>query len=128
MAKISTKNLAQAIYGSKASVKEVVDFLYKRRLLGKSEEILKELENIENQEKDIVKMKVSSAKDIPDHHKKELEKEMKEKYGAREIVSECFTDRNLLGGMKIEIGEEVLDDTYRNRLNQLSKHLLVTRN
>ncbi len=126
MSKISIKNIAHAIYESKAQAKDVVKFLNRNKLLGKSEEILQELEKIENKEKGIMKMKVHSAAKVPAEKRKELETKIKEKYKAKEIVSEYFEDKYLLGGMKIQVGEEVMDMTHRNKLNQLSKHLLTS--
>ena len=123
MSKISIKNIAEAIYETKAEPKAVVHFLDKKGLLSKSKEILEELEKLEYKEKGIVKIKVSSAKHLSEHKQKELEHEIKEKYKAKHIVSEYFEDKSLLGGMKIEVGEDVLDTTYRNKLNQLEKHL-----
>ena len=124
MSKLSIKNIAQAIYETKAEPKAVVHFLNKKGLLSKSEEILQEIEKIEYKENGIVKMKVRSAEKISESKQKELEHEMREKYGAKHVESEYFEDKNLLGGMKIEIGEDVIDTTYRNKLNQLEKHLI----
>lgn len=124
MSKISIHNIAIAIYESTASPKEVVRFLNKRRLLSKSEEILNELEKVIYKEKGIIKMKVESATELSEHKQKELEHEMREKYGAKHIESEYFENRSLLGGIKIEIGEEVIDTTYKNKLDQLATHLI----
>ncbi len=133
MFKASIKNIAIAIEkvtegksgkDLEAVMKSTVKFLDKQRLLSKKEEIFKELERIINQKESRIKMKVSSATKIPEHTKDELEQEMKEKYKMKEIESEYFEDKNLLGGMKIEVGEDVLDMTFRNKLNQLEKHLI----
>lgn len=124
MSKISIKNIAEAIYGGNAEPKAVVNFLNKKGLLSKSEEILKELENIENKEKGIIKMKVKSAVRVDDIKRKQIEDKIKIKYQAREIKSTYLEDKSLLGGMKLEVGEEVIDTTYRNKLNQLEKYLI----
>ena len=133
MSKISVKNIAEAIEretegksGAEllAVLKNTVEFLHKKRMLSQSEAILSAFEKKINEKNGIVKIKVRSAKEIPENKKKTLEKEIKEKYGAKEIESVYLQDLKLLGGMKIEIGDEVLDDTYRNRLNQLEKVLI----
>ena len=124
MSKISIQNIALAIHETTASPKEVVEFLNKRRLLSKSEEILTELEKVIHKEKGIMKMKVKSATALSEHKQKELEHEMREKYGAKHIESEYLEDKSLLGGMRIEIGEEIIDFTHRNKLDQLEKHLI----
>ncbi len=133
MAKISTRKLAEAIHeatlglsavDSASMIKNIVVMLKNRKMLGKSEEILKHLQDIIDQKSGIVRAKISSAKAMSDTDKKEVEKELKEKYKAREIISEYFEKRELLGGMKVEVGNEVWDNTYRNKLNQLSKLLI----
>ena len=124
MSKISIKNIAEAIYDTKAEPKMVVQFLNNKKMLSKSEEILDELQKMIDKKEGIVRMKVKSAKQIPENKKRELEEEMKNKYKAKEIVSEYFEDKSLLGGMKIEIGDDTIDGTYRNKLNQLEKHLI----
>ena len=133
MKKISMKNSAEAIHSSlegksvaelDSALKNAVKFLDKKRMLGKSEDILIELEKIIDKKNGILKIKVKSAKKIPDDKRKELESQMIEKYKAKGIESIYLEDKHLLGGMRIEIGEEVMDMTYRNKLNQLSKFLL----
>ncbi len=133
MSRISIKSIAEAIENSAEGkkgpelerfLKDAVKFLYKRKMLSQSEKLLESLQKNIDKKYGTVKMKVRSAKKIPDIKKKELEEKMKEKYKAKEIESTYFEDKHLLGGMKIEIGEEVLDMTYRNKLNQLEKHLI----
>ncbi len=133
MTKISTKKLAEAIYeathGLSASdsanmVKNIAVMLKNKKMLGKSEEILRHLQDIIDQKSGVVRARISSAKVVSETEKKELEKELKEKYKAKEIISQYFEKKELLGGMKVEVGNEVWDNTYRNKLNQLSKLLI----
>ncbi|MES2023549.1 MAG: ATP synthase F1 subunit delta [Patescibacteria group bacterium] len=133
MAKISIKNLAETLENitEKKSPKELeafgrnfAIFLKNKKLLSRSEEILKELGKTIDKKKGMVRMKVMYAKHLPEDKKKNLEEKIKEKYKAKHIESEYFEDKNLLGGVKIEVGEDVMDMTYRNKLNQLRKHLI----
>lgn len=133
MAKISIKNIAEAIEAEtqgktgaelSTALKNSVKFLHKKGMLSQSGQVLEMLEKNINKKNGIVKMRVRSAKEVPEAKRKELEAKLKEKYKAKEIVSEYFEDKYLLGGMKIEVGEEVMDLTYRNKLDQLEKHLI----
>ena len=133
MAKISVKNSAEAIYGTlegksgaelDSALKNTVRFLDEKKLLNQSEDLLSEIEKIINKKNGIIKIKVRSAKKVPDAKRKELESKMIEKYKAKWIESEYFEEKDLLGGMRIEIGEEVMDMTYRNKLDQLEKYLI----
>lgn len=133
MSKISIKNLAKAIEletehksGAELSstLTNVATFLYRKKLLNKSKDILEELEKEIDRKHGRIKMKVKSAVKLHEVDKKNLEHEIKLKYQAKEIESYYTEDRNLLGGLRIEVGEEVIDTTYRNKLNQLQKHLI----
>lgn len=133
MNKISTKNIIEAIEKEvsgktggelQASIKKIVRFLYNRKLLNKSKEILDGLEEKINKKEGRIKVKIKSAKKISDEKKKELEQHLKSKYKAIHIEGIYSEDKNLLGGMRIEVGEEVIDTTYRNKLNQLEKYLI----
>ncbi|MCX6755153.1 MAG: F0F1 ATP synthase subunit delta [Candidatus Nomurabacteria bacterium] len=136
MAKISVQNIAQAIAGHTkgksggdldVAVKETLNFLNKKKLLNRSDEILDAVGKIIDKEDGVVRIKVLSAKKIEESERKRIEEDIKNKfteYSAKEIVSEYIEDKELLGGMKIVIGDEILDTTYRNKLNQLSAHLI----
>ncbi|MES2416157.1 MAG: F0F1 ATP synthase subunit delta [Patescibacteria group bacterium] len=133
MSKISINNIAQAIADHtkgksgadlEMAYKDTLSFLNKKKLLSRSDEILEAIGKIIDKEDGVVRMKVQSAKKIESHEQKELEEDIKNKYGAKEIVSEYIEEKELLGGMKITIGEEVLDTTYRNKLDQLATHLI----
>ncbi len=136
MSKISIQNIAQAIAENsrgksggdlEMANKNTIQFLHKKKLLGRSEEILESVGKILDKESGIVRIKVLSANKIEENKKRELEENIKSKfreYDAKEIVSEYVEDKDLLGGMKIMIGDEILDSTYRNKLNQLSAHLI----
>lgn len=133
MSKISINNIAQAIADHtkgksgadlEMAYKDTLQFLNKKKLLGRSDEILEAVGKILDKENGIIRIKVASAKKIESPEQKELEENIKSKYGAKEIISEYIEEKELLGGMKITIGEEVLDTTYRNKLNQLATHLI----
>lgn len=133
MSKISTKNIIEAIdietkgktgVDLNNSIKKIITFLHKRRLIGRSKEILEELEKHIDKREGVMRMKVSSADTFPNIKKADLESKMKDKYKVSKIESTYLEDKSLLGGVKIEIGEDIMDMTYRNKLNQLEKHLI----
>ena len=133
MAKISPKNIAEAIYqaieGKSPSeslevLKRVVRMLSKRRMLGKSKDVLSALQEIIDKKTGTVRAKVITAKSMGDGEKKKLEEELKERYKAKKVASEYFEKRELLGGMRVEVGDEVLDTTYKNGLQKLEKFLM----
>jgi F-type H+-transporting ATPase subunit delta len=134
MASISIKNLAHAIYESSfekegASLDEIlaksVIFLRDKNLIGKKEEILKELEKIINKKEGIIKAKISTSTKLNDQAEKEIIEFIKKKYQAQTVEIEKYEDKKLLGGIKIEIGDEIIDTTLSNKIIQLQNYLIT---
>lgn len=133
MAKISSKNIAEAVYKATVgksgdalteTIKRSVKVLSDKRLLGKSKDILQVLQDMIDRKNNTIRIKVMTAKSLDNEAKKKLENEIKEKYKAEKVESEFFERPELLGGMRIEIGDEVLDTTYKNKLKKLEKFLI----
>jgi F-type H+-transporting ATPase subunit delta len=133
MASISIKNLASAIYESSlgkegleldSMLGKSVIFLRDKNLLGKKKEILEELENIINKNNRIIKAKISSSEKLKDEGQKEIEDFIKKKYKANEVIIEQEVDPKLLGGIKIEIGDDIIDTTLSSKIHQLKNYLI----
>ena len=132
MAVISNNNIARAIYAAakgkseaeqKALNARVVDFLNKRRLLSKAPDILERLNKIINEEEGKIEAKVYSANPLDDRTKKELARTLGEKYGGKEVIIEERVNEKILGGWRIEVGDEVIDLSLRNKIKKLQGHL-----
>lgn len=133
--KISSKNIAEAIYiasegksGNDLGVvlKKGVKIISDNRMIGQSHDILKALQEIIDKKSNVLRMRVTTAKILGHEEKNKLEHKIKEKYKAEKIISEYFEKKDLLGGMRIEVGDEIIDSTYKNKLVKLEKFL--TRN
>ncbi|HEV7701908.1 MAG TPA: F0F1 ATP synthase subunit delta [Candidatus Paceibacterota bacterium] len=133
MAKISPKNAALAIYDATLgksgaelalTLKNGVKTLSDKRLLSQSEEILGALQGIIDKKTNTIRMKITAAKALGAEEKKKLEHQIKEKYKAEKVESEFFEKSDLLGGIRIEVGDEVIDSTYKSKLNKLENFLI----
>jgi len=133
MSKISPKDIARAIYEATEGKSGVllaetlqrgVKVIYDKRMLGKSDEIIKALQDIFDKKTGTIRMKITTAKKMGHEEKKRIENEIKEKYKGKSVVSEFFEKENLLGGMRIEVGDEVLDTSYKRKLENLEKFLM----
>lgn len=132
MTTISNNNIAHAIYLASKSysvseqpifLEKVVKFLYKKRLLSKVADILSRLNKIIDDHEGRVVAKVSSAKSINETINKELAEILIKRYSAKEINLIENIDEKLLGGFKIEVNDEVIDLTIRNKIRKLQEHL-----
>ena len=130
--KISPKQYAQTLYEltdgkSKSEIeKSVADFAGFLQRSGKlkiSDKILDHFSNIFNQKQGIVEAEVMSRKKIDASELKEIEKYIRERYGAKEIVIENTVDEKIQGGIILKIGDEVIDGSVKGKLEELKKLL-----
>ena len=133
MTVISNNDIARAIYlvskdkssSEQATIsKRIAATLFRRRLLSKAPLILSQLRKIINQEEGRIIAKVSSVEKIDHKTKIHLEEVLKKRYKAKEVVLEENVDKNLLGGLKIEVNNEVIDLSVKNKINKLQEHLI----
>ena len=128
---ISNNNIAEAIYLVSKShshdeqfSSKVVQFLWKKRLLPKSPEILLALSKIINDKEGRIMAKVSSADKINETTNKEIAEILIKRYSAKEVNLVENLDEKLLGGFKIEVNDEVIDLTIKNKIRKLQEHLI----
>ncbi len=133
MAKISTKQVAEAIYasvkdksgtGMEHALKNAVEFLAKKNLLSKSSEILKYIERFSDKDHNIVRARVSSRNPLSKIATETVENLLKKRHKAKDAVLEWKEDKTVIRGMIIETEEEILDLSMKNRLNQLQTYLI----
>ncbi|MFA5841329.1 MAG: F0F1 ATP synthase subunit delta [Candidatus Paceibacterota bacterium] len=132
MTAISNNDIAQAIYlASKEKshaehslfYSKVVQFLNRKRLLSKAPDILSRLSKIINEHEGRVVAKVFSAEKINEKTNKELVFALTHRYSAKEIALIENIDEKLLGGYKIEVNDEVIDLTIKNKIGKLQEYL-----
>lgn len=133
MATISINNLAKAIYESGKDksgtdlahvMENATKFLAEKHMLGKAPQILEVLENITDSHDGIVRVKISSKEKLSNKLKDEAEEIVKKRYKAKVVYLEEYEDKNLLGGIKIEVGDEIINMTLRNKLDKLQNYLI----
>ncbi len=139
MTVISNNDIARAIYlvlkdnhlealppsgGKAGKYDRIVKFLYRKKLLSKTSFILSQLRKIINQEAGRIIAKVSSAKTLNHQTKIRLENILKKRYSAKEVVLVEIVNEKLLGGLKIEVNNEVIDLSIKNKIEKLQEHLI----
>ena len=132
MAKISNQDIANSIHqtlkdktGSAYSLalKNIVNFLARRRLFSQAPEIFNRLQRIVDQEQGAIRAKVSSAKPLGTRLKHDLIKILERRYKAKEIIFNEEIDEKLIGGFKFEVGDEVIDLSIKNKIKKLTEYL-----
>ncbi len=132
MTTLSNNNIAQAIYlaskgksvDEQASIsKQVVQFLARKKLLSKAPDILARLTNIQNAHEGRVMAKVSSIEKLSEKTKKEIEHALVKRYEGKSIMLQEVLNEKLLGGFKIEVNDEVIDLSIKNKVRKLQAYL-----
>ena len=133
MAKISNNNIANAIYtgiknkeGENLSVftENVIKFLARKKLISKYKDILFKLQNLIDKENGLLKVKITSQEKLGEVHKKEIENILLSKYKAKSLVFDEKVNNSLIGGLKIEIQDEIIDLSISNKLQKLQAYLI----
>jgi len=134
MATISIKNLAHAIYESSCGkdgaeldrvVQNTIHLISQKHLMNKSKEILASLEKIIDKNEEIVRATISSRVKLEKKIINEIEDFIKKRYKAKNTVLEFKIDEKLLGGIKIEIGDEIIDTTLKSKIHKLENYLIT---
>lgn len=133
MTTLSNNDIARAIYlvsKDKTNTElhdinnKIIKFFVRRRLLPKAPDILERLNKIINHENGKIVVKVLSKIKLKEELKKELIFFLKEHYKAKEILLTEILDEKLLGGMRIEVNDEIIDLTVKNKIKKLQEHLI----
>ena len=108
----------------KKALKEFAAYLHKKGLLKKADAILAEYQRLYNAKHGIVEALVTLTARLPEKDKHALSEALKKKYDAKAVHIEEKVDQRLIGGMKIQIGDEVFDSSIANSHRQLQAQLL----
>ncbi len=134
MAKISVNNLASAIYESlkdkegisfDESSSNIIKIMQDKHMLIKKDQVLDALQKIVDKEENTVRARISTKNKLVEKDLKEIEDFIKRRYNAGEIVLDKKENPKLLGGIKIEIKDEIIDLTLANKLHQLQNYLIT---
>jgi len=131
--KVDNKQYAQALYELTKDkpenevsivIEKYVATLKRQGLLNKSEEIIKKFTEIYNNKNRIVVAKVVVSREFSDEKLKEIEDSIKRRYKAKEVELYVMVNKALKGGVKIIVGEEILDNSIAGRLTSLRTALV----
>lgn len=104
-------------------VAQVLKQLRDHSSLGRSDELIAEIERLDDQAHGRLRARVTSAHKLDESALAQLEKKMKAHSHSKEIVWEQEVDKNLLGGVVVRYGDKVLDLSLASRLAQLAEEI-----
>ena len=128
----SNNEIAESIYLliKNKSTKDMTEIIEKvvsldhTRISGNSDLLLNYLKKVIYKQEGILEANLFSATALDSHQKKEIIAELKKRYDATEIILNEILDKSLLGGFKIEINNQIIDLTIRNKMLALQEYLI----
>lgn len=96
----------------------------KDRILFLNEKV-DELKKIDLENKETIIAKITSAKPLKEYQRDALKDKISKKYNRKVILAETV-DPNIIGGVIIRIGDELIDGSVRNTLDELKIQMTST--
>jgi F-type H+-transporting ATPase subunit delta len=130
--KISTKQYARSLYeATKDKPRSEIDLLLanfvkilsRDNALERKNEIMLGFQKISDQENGIVEAEISTREELNEEVRTEVRTWVRTKYAAKEVVLKEKTDANAKGGIRIQVGDEVMDGSVSGRLKELARAL-----
>ncbi len=87
-------------------------------------EIARQFEMLRNQHEGVLDARITSAFPMTDEQRADIVRTLEEKTG-RKVKASVEVDPELIGGVSIRIGDEVIDSSVRGKLAQLADALKV---
>jgi F-type H+-transporting ATPase subunit delta len=121
--RLATVNELSERLGLTDLAKNAAGLLTRRKRMYALPGIANELDRLSDQRAGIVRATVVSAEPLTDWFTEKLTEELKSMTGRR-IVLDRRHDPELLAGLIVRIGDQVIDGSARTKLAELSAHLL----
>lgn len=102
--------------------RNLVQILAENDRLAVFPEIASQFEAQRNRHEDVLEAKVTSAYPLTQQQIADIAATLQERYG-RKVKAEADVDSDLIGGVSIRIGDEVIDTSVRGKLAQLAAAL-----
>ncbi|MCP3761472.1 F0F1 ATP synthase subunit delta [Domibacillus sp. A3M-37] len=105
------------------TVLNTLKLLVERRRANEIVAVCEEFIKLSNEERGIADATVFSTRPLTEAEKVSVSHTFSRKVGKQTLNIENIVDPNLLGGLKVRIGNRIFDGTLRGKLNRLEKQL-----
>ena len=109
--------------GENPKILDFVSIVIKKGRQSELVPILRHFSHLTLKDKNIGEAIVTSASELSDEKKKELEKKLVSVTKYDEFIVDYKVDKSLIAGMKIKIDDKVFDKTYKTKIFDITKNL-----
>lgn len=88
------------------------------------EECIDEFISLQRQLTHIINVRVISAIALDERQKEKLGKQLEKKYQVK-VCADYFVDESIIGGMKIEIGDDIIDGSVGKRIQRMKEVMSI---
>lgn len=122
LSKSRKKELVKSIFTDQVSedLVSILEIMVDKNRLEDISGILSELEKINLESNNILVAHVKTVISLDDVEKKELINKLSTKYN-KEIMLEEEIDKSIIGGVYLKIGDDIIDGTLKDKLQQMKK-------
>ncbi|MDQ0257196.1 F-type H+-transporting ATPase subunit delta [Evansella vedderi] len=86
--------------------------------------IVRDFKNLSNEAKGIAEATVYSAKKLSDDEKQAIAQVFAAKAGKQQLLIENVVDKDIIGGLKVRIGDRVYDGSVAQKLERLQQRMM----
>ncbi|MED3688702.1 F0F1 ATP synthase subunit delta [Peribacillus butanolivorans] len=119
-----SKVIANAFASLSHYVQNTVMLMVERHRTDEVTAMAQEFIELANQENSVADATVYTVKPLTEAEAKAVSSAFAAKIGKRNLRITNITDSNIIGGIKLQIGNRIYDGTIRGKLDRLSKQLL----
>ncbi|WP_050183357.1 F0F1 ATP synthase subunit delta [Domibacillus robiginosus] len=109
--------------GASAMITNTLKLLVERRRTNEIAAVCDEFIKLSNEERGVADALVYSARPLTEEEQTNVSHTFARKVGKQTLNIESIVDSNLLGGLKVQIGNRIFDGTLRGKLDRLQKQL-----
>ena len=102
-----------------------IQLLAQKSRLRLLENVPQSFEELYERHKNIVRARVISAYDLSEEQKERITQKLRETFSGGSITLDCRTDKSLLAGFKIVVGDNVIDANVKHKISLLKKKLAI---
>ena len=116
------KGVQEAVSGADERFVNFLELLAERHRMPVVFRVRREFDDLWAEEKQLLPVAVTSAVELDEKLVKDIGKRIEEQTG-QDVELSSKVDPELLGGLKVQVGNMVLDATVRNRLDQIRRQI-----
>lgn len=116
--------LANAFTGLSSSVQNTLMLMVERHRTDEVTAMAQEFIELANEENSVADATVYTVNPLTEAEAKAVSSAFAAKIGKRNLRITNITDSNIIGGIKLQIGNRIYDGTISGKLDRLSKQLL----